>query len=80
MSLVFWSWVLGAIGAIVAVPLTILGGAGSLQHIADLIGVFGVVGAAAGSLFVFKGRYRAVLINYPNAAEKDALLAAARAS
>jgi len=30
----------------------------------------GVVGAAAGSLFVFKGKYRAVLINYPTPAQK----------
>jgi cyclase len=29
------------------------------------------VGAAAGSLFVFKGQYRAVLINYPNPDQKD---------
>lgn len=67
-----------AVRAATTVPLTILGGAGSLQHVAGLIAEFGVVGAAAGSLFVFKGRYRAVLINYPNAAEKDSLLAAAR--
>jgi cyclase len=30
----------------------------------------GVVGAAAGSLFVFKGKYRAVLINYPTRSQK----------
>lgn len=56
-------------------PMTVLGGAGSLQHIEELIGTLGVVGAAAGSLFVFKGSLRAVLINYPNRTEKDALLA-----
>ena len=38
----------------------------------------GVIGAAAGSLFVFKGKYRAVLINYPSRSDKDALVAAAR--
>ncbi|NDC62015.1 MAG: imidazole glycerol phosphate synthase cyclase subunit, partial [Betaproteobacteria bacterium] len=47
------------------VPVTFLGGAGSLDHLAELISKLGVVGAAAGSLFVFKGKYRAVLINYP---------------
>jgi cyclase len=62
------------------VPLTVLGGAGTLQHIAELIRELGVIGAAAGSLFVFKGKYRAVLINYPNPGEKDELLAAATAS
>jgi len=56
------------------VPLTVLGGAGSLQDIGQLINKYGVIGAAAGSLFVFKGVYRAVLINYPNREEKDALI------
>ena len=55
------------------VPLTVLGGAGSLDDIGSLVRACGVVGAAAGSLFVFKGRYRAVLINYPNAQQKNAL-------
>ena len=59
----------------VTVPLTVLGGAGSLKDIAQLIATQGIVGAAAGSLFVFKGVYRAVLINYPNRAEKAALIA-----
>lgn len=53
------------------VPLTILGGAGSHQDIEALLGECGVVGASAGSLFVFKGPYRAVLINYPNPEQKD---------
>jgi len=58
----------------ISVPLTVIGGAGSLNDIRLLINKFGIVGAAAGSLFVFKGVYRAVLINYPNRAEKDALI------
>lgn len=62
---------------VVNLPVTVLGGAGSLKDIAALIQSFGVIGAAAGSLFVFKGVYRAVLINYPTRAEKDALLAQA---
>ncbi len=57
--------------ATLRVPITMLGGAGSLEDIAALIRKFGVIGAAAGSLFVFKGKYRAVLINYPTAAQKD---------
>lgn len=59
------------------VPLTVLGGAGSLDHLVELVQRCGVVGAAAGSLFVFKGQYRAVLINYPTPKQKDALFAAA---
>ena len=54
-------------------PMTVLGGAGSLQHIGSLIKQFGLIGASAGSLFVFKGNYRAVLINYPNKLDKDAI-------
>jgi imidazole glycerol-phosphate synthase subunit HisF len=56
------------------VPMTVLGGAGSLADIGKLIEACGVVGAAAGSLFVFKGAYKAVLINYPNPAQKDDLI------
>ena len=55
-------------------PMTILGGAGSLADIGQLFGACGVIGAAAGSLFVFKGPFRAVLINYPNPAQKDDLI------
>ncbi|GFI00846.1 imidazole glycerol phosphate synthase subunit HisF [Bacteroidaceae bacterium] len=55
------------------IPLTVLGGAGDLSHMVELFSVCGLVGAAAGSLFVFKGKYRAVLINYPAVESKDEL-------
>jgi cyclase len=55
------------------VPMTMLGGAGSLDHITQLIRQVGVVGAAAGSLFVFKGPRRAVLLNYPRPEQKAEL-------
>jgi cyclase len=55
-------------------PLTVLGGAGSLDHIKEVISRYKIIGVAAGSLFVFKGKYNAVLINYPNREEKFALL------
>ena len=58
----------------VSVPMTILGGVGSLEHVTMLWKRHGLIGAAAGSLFVFKGKYNAVLINYPNINEKAALL------
>ena len=64
--------------AAVNVPLTILGGAGSLDDIRALFADCGVVGASAGSLFVFKGAYRAVLINYPARAQRDDVAASAR--
>ncbi|TSA14242.1 imidazole glycerol phosphate synthase cyclase subunit [bacterium] len=56
-----------------SLPMTVIGGAGSLKDIEELFRSFGIIGAAAGSLFVFKGPYRAVLINYPNRVEKGAL-------
>lgn len=59
------------------VPVTFLGGAGSLDDIGKLVNQLGVVGAAAGSLFVFKGKYRAVLINYPTPEQKLQLCRAA---
>ena len=54
-------------------PITVLGGAGSLDDIKNIIKRYKIIGVAAGSLFVFKGKYRAVLINYPNREEKARL-------
>ena len=55
----------------ISIPLTVLGGAGSLVDIEKVIDKHGVIGVAAGSLFVFKGPYKAVLINYPTQTEKN---------
>lgn len=57
----------------ISLPLTVLGGAGKLQDIKDVISKHGIIGVAAGSLFVFKGVYKAVLINYPTKEEKENL-------
>ena len=62
------------IRAAVNIPMSILGGAGSLEDIATLIKACGVIGVSAGSLFVFKGTYKAVLINYPSIAQRDELV------
>jgi cyclase len=51
-------------------PVTDLGGAGSLEDIKGLIKKFKIIGASAGSFFIFKGKNSAVLINYPNREEK----------
>lgn len=59
---------------LINVPLTILGGAGSLKDIGQVFSKFGQIGAAAGSLFVFKGAYKAVLINYPDRLQKRSLI------
>jgi cyclase len=55
----------------ITLPLTVLGGAGSLNDVEKVIDRHGVIGVAAGSLFVFKGPYKAVLINYPTQIEKE---------
>ena len=47
-------------------PLTILGGASSIDNIKEAIKRYRPLGVAAGSIFVFKGKYKAVLINYPD--------------
>lgn len=53
-----------------SIPMTFLGGAGCLDDLQDLVKECGIIGAAAGSIFVFKGKYKAVLINYPNKQQK----------
>lgn len=54
----------------ISLPITALGGAGSIEDIKGLIALYGIIGAAAGSIFVFKGKYKAVLINYPIYSER----------
>ena len=55
----------------ISVPLTIMGGAKSLEDLGYALQQCGLMGVAAGSLFVFKGNYRAVLINYPDRKQKE---------
>ena len=49
----------------VNVPVVACGGAGNLEHLAAAVREGGASAVAAGSMFVFHGRLRAVLINYP---------------
>lgn len=48
----------------VSLPMTMVGGAGEPDHMKQLIDAVGTVGAGAGSMFVFHGIFRAVLISY----------------
>lgn len=50
--------------AAITTPMTVVGGAGSVDDLRALTSKLGPIGAGAGSLFVFKGKYRAVLISY----------------
>lgn len=59
----------------VRVPVIACGGAGSLQDCKRAIDS-GASAAAAGSIFVFWGVNKAVLINYPDSSETAALFAA----
>jgi cyclase len=45
------------------------GGAGSMDHLVAAVKEGGASAVAAGSLFVYTGRHKAVLINYPDRAE-----------
>lgn len=49
----------------VPVPVIACGGAGSIEHLVQAIREGGATAVCAGSLFVFQGKHRAVLINYP---------------
>lgn len=49
----------------VTVPVVACGGAGTLEHLSQAVHEGGASAVAAGSMFVFHGKHRAVLINYP---------------
>lgn len=51
--------------SLISVPIVALGGAGSLLDVKNVINT-GVSAAAAGSIFVYNGPHRAVLISYSN--------------
>ena len=53
----------------VQVPVVACGGAGNLSHIAEVIKNGHASAAAAGSMFVFQGPLRGVLISYPTPKE-----------
>lgn len=58
----------------VNVPVIACGGAGNLNDIGDVIKKAHVSSGAAGSLFVFYGKHRAVLINFPTQEEINGVL------
>lgn len=55
------------------VPVVVCGGAGSIEHLRQAVHEGGASAVAAGSMFVFHGKHRAVLINYPKAVELEAI-------
>ncbi len=58
-----------AVSGMVSIPVIACGGASSIADFAAAVNEAGASAVAAGSLFVYKGKHRAVLINYPDRAE-----------
>ena len=50
----------------VNVPVVACGGAGKVEHLQEAISIGGASAVSAGSMFVFYGKHKAVLINYPS--------------
>lgn len=61
----------------VSIPVIASGGAGTLEHIAGVVRDGGASAAAAGSMVVYQGPNRAVLISFPSRDELKAALGAA---
>lgn len=59
---------------VTSLPVVACSGAGARAHLADPIKKAGASAAAAGSLFVFSGLERGVLINFPERSELERLL------
>ena len=62
------------VSSAVGIPVIACGGAGSLGDLGKVISQGGASAAAAGSLFVFHGPHRAVLITYPSQMQLKAAL------
>jgi imidazole glycerol-phosphate synthase subunit HisF len=58
-----------SVSSAVNVPVIACGGAGSVEHLAEAVRLGGASAVAAGSMFVFQGRHRAVLISFPAQAD-----------
>jgi cyclase len=57
---------IGAVSSQIHVPVIACGGAGTVDDLAAAVRRGGAAAAAAGSLFVYQGKHRAVLISYPS--------------
>jgi cyclase len=52
--------------SVLNIPVVAIGGAGKIQDFIDAIQKGGASAVSAGSMFVFQGKHRAVLISYPS--------------
>lgn len=58
----------------VDIPVIACGGAGSVEDVGEVVKTGGASAVAAGSLFVYQGKNRSVLINFPTQEELAAVL------
>jgi cyclase len=63
---------IGLVAEAVSVPVVAVGGAGVLSHFRQAVDK-GAAAVGAGSMFVFHGKHRAVLITYPDYGELEKL-------
>lgn len=54
------------VARLISVPVVACGGAGTAAHLEQAVREAGASAVSAGSMFVFHGKHRAVLINYPS--------------
>lgn len=59
------------VSSVLSIPLIVCGGARSLDDFRIAVKEGGASAVAAGSMFVFHGVHRAVLITYPNYSELE---------
>lgn len=62
-----------SISQAVKIPVIALGGAGKLDHLAQAITKGKASAVAAGSIFIYSGKERGILINYPDREETKVL-------
>ena len=59
----------GRVQDAVGVPLIVSGGAGNYEHLHEVVSKTSIRAMAAGSMFVFEGPHRSVLLQYPDPEE-----------
>ena len=55
------------------IPITVSGGFNNLDNVKTIFKKYNIIGVSCSSLFIFKGRKKAVLLNYPDKLEKEYL-------
>ena len=61
--------------SVATVPVVAVGGAGEMNHFKEAIFEGGASAVGAGSMFVYHGSEKGILINYPSREEIDKLFA-----